>query len=98
MAAALVLPAIAGATAQQRVGESILVTGTGFANTTAYTVHISTPDESEDVVMKGVSSGGGAINMATDGGSFVPQSDGFYTVKVVCGSDTLSCTVEVFST
>jgi hypothetical protein len=96
MAAALVLPALAGATVQQRIGAPILVTGTGFANTTAYTCTITTPDETEDVVFKGSSSGGGAINLATDGGTFTPEIEGFYTVTVVCGSDTLSCKVEVF--
>lgn len=91
MAAAIVVPD------SVVVGTPITLTGTGFANTTAYTAEFSNPEETGHAVFKGASSGGGAIAFATDGGVFTPQVGGVFTVRVVCGSDTLESACQVFA-
>jgi hypothetical protein len=91
MAAALVLTP-----AQVAKNHPVVISGTGFAFTTAYTITISNPDETESVTESGTTDGAGAFTSAGNF-TFQPEHEGVWTVKIVCGADTLTVTTQVFT-
>lgn len=82
---------------QQNVGKAFVFTGTGFANSTASTLHVSNPELGIDVTLKATSSGGGALAFST-AGTIVPQVAGKYVCTMSDGTSTVVATVEVFAT
>lgn len=90
------MAAAVSAPASVNVGQAIVLSGTGFADSTAMTLTVRTPTESIDAEWKFTSSGGGAFTFATYG-VVVPQEAGMYTVTASDGTSTVTAVVEVFA-
>lgn len=87
--------AIVGVNAEGIKGQAIVPTGTGFANTTAFTVTVSGPSTSQnDIKVTGTSSGGGAIDPKL---TITLNAPGPVTVHIVCGSDDISETTDIWN-
>lgn len=90
MAAALTLPE------NVNVGESFVVTGTGFANTTAYTVTVNARGNA-DVLFGNTTSGGGAVD-TTSKLTITPSKAGLIHVTVSDGTSSVTGTIKVWRT
>jgi len=86
MAAALTVPSTLGR------GSSLTVTGTGWALTHAFTVRITSIEESADVTFNGTTDGSGNLSLP---GVFAPQVPGTYTVSANDGTSTVNATCTV---
>lgn len=77
------------------VGQELVIAGTGFANTTAYTIDIGLPGPSQpSLKLKGTTSGAGAIT-ATGVATLTPGAEGVCSVRVSDGTSTVSGTVKI---
>lgn len=90
MAAAIVVPA------QLSIGDKLVVTGTGFANSTASTFTFQFPSPGNNaIVLKQTSSGGGVLNSATVADVPMPGA-GICRVTVSDGTSVVTGECEVF--
>ena len=81
---------------QMICGEELVIDGTGFANTTAFTVDLTLPGiGAPSITLKGTTSGAGAIT-GSDVATVIPSAEGIITVKASDGTSTVTSTVEVF--
>lgn len=82
--------------ASQGKRDALVVKGTGFADTQAFTVKVSGPTTSSpDITYGGTTSGAGAID-TTGALEIVPNNGGIMTVTVDDGTTTVVTEVEVF--
>lgn len=76
------------------VGDEVVIKGTGFANSTAYTVNIS-KDGNNDVKFQGTTSGGGAVD-TTNELTITAGSEGIIYVSVTDGTSTVKGQIPVW--
>lgn len=89
MAAALQLPA------EMVVGSELVIAGTGFANTTAYTAIVDLPGpNAPSITLKGTTSGAGAVT-ATAVATLIPGNEGIANITVSDGTSTVKGTVKI---
>lgn len=88
MAAALQLPT------EANVGDDIVIEGTGFEDSTAYTVVVSGLG-SFGIKFGGTTSGGGAVD-TTNKLTITPNEPGNLEVTVSDGSSTVSGTIQIW--
>lgn len=89
MAAALQLPDLLNK------GDQLIVEGTGFAITTAYTVIISKRGSGFTAVFKNTTSGGGAVD-TTNKLSLIMDSEGVLDVSVSDGTSTVTGQIPIW--
>ena len=77
------------------VGSELVVAGTGFANTTAYTIDIGLPGPNQpSLKLKGTTSGAGAVT-ATAVATVIPGNEGIANITVSDGTSTVKGTVKI---
>lgn len=81
---------------QMVVGDELVIAGTGFANSTAFTAVIGLPGpNSPSITLKGTTSAGGAVT-ATDVATIIPGNEGICSISVSDGTDTVADSTEIF--
>lgn len=87
-------------TLQMNVGQTLKVTGTGFANTTAYTARFGFPGKGHGaptILAGGTTSGAGVVDL-TGICEVTPSEEGDISVTVSDGSATVTETIKVWRT
>jgi len=77
-------------------GDELVIDGTGFANTTAYTAQITLPGmDTPSLTLKGTTSGAGAID-STDVATIIPSAPGVCKISVSDGTSTVDASINIF--
>jgi len=83
--------------ADKTIGDSLAITGTGFANSTAYTMTVKLPGPgSPSIKIKGTTSAGGAITDTSAIAEIQLANAGEVTVIVSDGTSTVTKTFRVW--
>lgn len=79
------------------VGDALVITGTGFQNTHAYTVTVSKRGAGYTIAFGGTTSGGGAVD-TTGKLTLTLDSEGIIDYTISDGASTLTGQVQVWRT
>jgi hypothetical protein len=81
---------------QMIVGDELVIAGTGFANSTAYTAQITLPGpDAPSITLKGTTTSGGAL-AGSDEATIIPSSPGVCSISVSDGTSTVAASIEIF--